>query len=574
MATASGTVKPIEGAPGRVLRSRRRATDARTYEVLARTLADAGVDRIFCVMGDANLELLAHGATGCGIRLVHARHEQGAVAMADGFTRASGELSVCSVTCGPGLTNAATSLATAARHGSSVLVLAGDVALGDRRNVQRLDQARFVEALELPCRVATSPISAITELTGAIRHVRSGHGPAVVDLPVDVQQAPAPRSAQPPRPAVVRRHVAEPDAAAIADAARELAGSERPVLLAGRGVIGAKRAIVGLAEQLGAPVVTTLRAKGLVWGHPLDAGCAGALGQAGADEALRAADVVCALGARLDDWTTSGGRVIENAEAVIQVDTEPRMLGDVAAVTVPVLGDGGRAAQRLTAMLAQGGPARDPWWIPTATPAADGCGCGCGTLIHPGHAVQALDAALSEDRTVVLDGGHFAIFTAQGLSAPDPTRFMFTSDFGAIGQGLGVAIGAALGAGGARVTAVLGDGCLMMSLADLDTAAQLDAPLTLFVMNDEGYGQERHSLVAKGFSAKEAMHPTPDLVALARAAGLAAHRLSCCADLDRLPGILDSATGPLLIDVQIDGTVLNPAARKIFERVRAATNAA
>ncbi len=221
------------------------------------------------------------------------------------------------------------------------------------------------------------------------------------------------------------------------------------MLLAGRGVIGAAPAVVELAEQLGAPVVTTLRAKGLVWGHPLDAGVAGALGQGGADDALRAADVVCALGARLDDWTTSGGRVLENAEAVIQVDTESRMLGDVADVTIPVLGDGGRAAQRLTAMLAQEGPARAPWWAATATPAAGRCGC--HRLIHPGHAVQALDTALSEDRIVVLDGGHFAIYTAQGLTAPDPTRFMFTSDFGAIGQGLGVAIGAALGAGGAAL---------------------------------------------------------------------------------------------------------------------------
>ncbi len=129
MAIASGMVKPIDEAPARVARSPQRATEVRTYELLARVLVDAGVDRIFCVMGDANLELMADAASACGIRLVHARHEQGAVAMADGFARASGELSVCSVTCGPGLTNAATSLATAARHGSSVLLLAGDVAL-------------------------------------------------------------------------------------------------------------------------------------------------------------------------------------------------------------------------------------------------------------------------------------------------------------------------------------------------------------------------------------------------------------------------------------------------------------
>ena len=143
----------------------------------------------------------------------------------------------------------------------------------------------------------------------------------------------------------------------------------------------------------------------------------------------------------------------------------------------------------------------------------------------------------------------------RGSPPSTPNGSIFTSDFGAIGQGLGVAIGAARGAGGRRVTAVLGDGCLMMGIAELETVARLQLPLTLFVMNDAGYGQERHSLVAKGFSSREAEQPTPDLVDVARAAGLVpadqhvrraprTHRAPCWCRRAAVRGCDDRRLGP------------------------------
>jgi thiamine pyrophosphate-dependent acetolactate synthase large subunit-like protein len=486
--------------------------------------------------------------------------------MADGYARTTGRIGVCSVTCGPGLTNAATSLATAANHGSKLLLLAGDTALGDRRNVQRIDQRRISDALGARFLMATSAGAALSELRAALRHVHSGRGPAVLDLPVDVQQSfidPKLRRGEWHQPVP---QLIEPDPIVIKRAAAALAGAQRPVILAGRGAIEASAGVLELAETIGAPVTTTIRAKGLGHGHPLSIGVAGALGDKEASDALQRADVITVFGARLDDWTTSRGMMLENAREVIQIDTDPAILSDSEHPTLPVLADSSCAARSLTALLAGENIRPVPRIVALKTLGASVCEC--DGLVHPAHAVRALDAALGRDRLVVLDGGHFATFAAQGLTAFDPQRFLFTSDFGAIGQGLGVAIGAAVGADGSRVTAVLGDGCLMMSMVELDTVARLKLPMTIFVMNDQGYGQERHSLIAKGFAPDEASHATPDLVRVAQATGISARRIVTCSELDALPHMLTAADGPLLIDVAIDGNILNPGARDIFERAR------
>ena len=215
--------------------------------------------------------------------------------MADGYARTTGQIGVCSVTCGPGLTNAATSLATAARHGSKLLLLAGDVGVGDRRNVQNIDQQRLIETLGARCLVATSARSAVVELAAAFRHIESRLGVAVLDLPVDVQRRSVDPLAPPPGWRTPPRLLVEPDPEAIQEAAELLVAADRPALLVGRGGIAAGAAVLRLGERLGAPVITTLRAKGLGHGHPLVAGVSGALGDGAAEDALRSADVICVL---------------------------------------------------------------------------------------------------------------------------------------------------------------------------------------------------------------------------------------------------------------------------------------
>jgi thiamine pyrophosphate-dependent acetolactate synthase large subunit-like protein len=169
----------------------------------------------------------------------------------------------------------------------------------------------------------------------------------------------------------------------------------------------------------------------------------------------------------------------------------------------------------------------------------------------------------------VLDTGHFTILALQHLTVPDPRRFALTLSFAAIGQGLPTAIGAAFAHPGERVTLIAGDGGLLMSLNELDTAIRSRLPLTVFVINDAGYGQERHSLAAKGL-APLADHGTPDLAAVARAMGGSGLRIDSPADLEQLPAALAEADGTLLVDVRVNPDVVSPASAEIARRMRGA----
>ncbi len=181
-----------------------------------------------------------------------------------------------------------------------------------------------------------------------------------------------------------------------------------------------------------------------------------------------------------------------------------------------------------------------------------------------------LDAALPARRLLVVDAGHFSGFAQQGLRSSHARDYTFTHQFGAIGQGLGIALGAAVARPGERVTAILGDGCLLMSVAELDTLARYRLPVTVLVMNDRSYGQERHALAAKGFDTRAAVFATPELSALAAAFGIAGAPVDTREALAALPATLAEADGPLLVDVRIDTGIQNRSFDDIASRLRGA----
>src|SRR6185312_12377403 len=157
------------------------------YEVVTRAVAEMADGPVFALMGDGNMELLVSFAERCGRQIVHARHEQYAAAMADGYARFSGAMGICSVTQGPGLTNTATSLTVARTHRSPVLLLAGQTSLGDVHNPQRLDQQAFTAATAGAGAVVESARMLKPALDAALVHLSAGRGPFVLSLPHDVQ---------------------------------------------------------------------------------------------------------------------------------------------------------------------------------------------------------------------------------------------------------------------------------------------------------------------------------------------------------------------------------------------------
>ncbi len=540
---------------------------------VADALVGEGVDTVFALMGDANQDLICDLGERCGVHIVPGRHEQGVVGMADGYARFSGRPGVATVTQGPGLTNTATSLVVATRRHVSVLVLAGDAPLGDVRNPQGFDQQAFAELLTGHGGRAESQRGLTDLLATAFHQVRSGY-PFVLSLPADVQAADLGEGwGYQPYALPSQRRPADPGMVELA--VEVLGGARQPAVLAGRGAVqsDAGAALRELGDAVGAALLTTLLANGLFSGHPLNAGVCGGLGDGRALRALEHCDMVVAVGAELNQWTTHFGSALAGRR-LVQIDTDTAAFGRYHRPDVALLGDATATVRALTGRLRArpSSPAAPSAELMSmlqrpepldSSPYLDTERC-----VDPRHALADLDRLLPADRKVVIDGGHAAQVACQSLRAASPRDWTCTSvDFGAIGQGLSVAIGACFAHPGQRITLVTGDGALMMGLAEFDTAVRYSLPLTVVVLNDRSMGQERHNLVHKGLPTSYADYPSPDLIALAGAYGATGYRIENPARLEELPAVLNHDAGVVVIDVHINGDYLNPASRDIAQHL-------
>jgi acetolactate synthase I/II/III large subunit len=303
---------------------------------------------------------------------------------------------------------------------------------------------------------------------------------------------------------------------------------------AGRGAVDSEagKALGELAEAIGAPLMTTLLANGLFTGHRLNAGVCGGFGDGRALRAVEHCNLVVAVGAELNQWTTHLSQAL-NGRQLVQVDIDPAafgryyrpdvaLLGDAAA-TVRALTDRIRAHQEssrelspeLTSILEHPAPVDNSPYLDTHS------------SVDPRRALADIARLLPPDRKVVIDGGHAAMIACRSLRASSPRNWTCASygDFSAIGQRLSVAIGACFTHPGERITLVTADGSLMMGIADLDTARRYSLPLTVVVLNDHSMGDERYLLQNKGTATKYADYPLPDFVALASAYGPSGYRI-------------------------------------------------
>jgi acetolactate synthase I/II/III large subunit len=542
-------------------------------EGVADALVANGVEVVFALMGDGNQDLICDLGERCGVRIVQGRHEQGVVGMADGYARFTGKPGVATVTQGPGLTNAGTSLVVANRRRVPVLLLAGDASLGDLQNPQLFDQKTFAQLMAGNEATVNSARGLAENLARAFEALRSQR-PFVLNLPANVQESELPEELR-YQPYAVPAQGPRADDALVAVAGRALMGARQSAILAGRGAVvsNAGTALRELGEELQAPLMTTLLANGLFAGHSLDAGVCGGLGDGRAMRALEHCDLVLAVGAELNQWTTHFGEVLADRR-LVQIDTDPAAFGVHHRPDVALLGDATATVEAITEQIrtARGTPRRSDAELISSldrsrsldsTPYMD-----TDHSIDPRHVLSELDRLLPADRRVVIGGGHVAQVACQTLHAFAPRDWTCTSiDFGALGQGLSVAIGACFARPGERVTHVTADGDFMMGLAELDTAARHSLPLTIFVLNDQSMGQERHNLVRKGTPTSYADYPSPDFVALAGAFGATGYRIDTPGQLDRLPAILAHDKGIALVDVRINGDYQNPASRDIAQHL-------
>ncbi len=534
------------------------------YDAVAEVLAQFGVRCCFGLVGSGNFHVTA-GLVRRGCRFVAARHEAGAITMADAYARVTGEVGVCSVHQGPGFTNTLTGLAEAAKSRSAVLVLAADVAASAVTSNFRVDQAQLAAAVGAVPERLHSPRSAVADTARAFWRASVERRPVVLSMPLDVQNAAAPELARAPDPPALRP--SRPSEESVREAIRVLGRSSRPLILAGRGALlsGAADALERLSDRLGALLATTAVVNGLFAGNRWSLGIAGGFASPVAARLMREADAVLAFGASLNMWTTRHGTLINPAATVVQVDTEPQAIGLHHPVHVAVVGDAREAALALLEEADRASLRPSPWRTPELereiaqgrwrhVPYEDASD---GTVLDPRTLSIALDEILPPERVVATDSGHFMGFPAMYLQVPDARSFVFTQGFQAVGLGLATAVGASVARPDRLVVAALGDGGALMGLSELETVARLGLRMLVVVYNDAAYGAEVHHFRPEGPAAGLVQFPDVDFAALARAAGLRAATARRVEDLEAVRAwVAEGARGGMVVDAKVTPAVV------------------
>lgn len=544
----------------------------KVYDALADAFVEERATTMFGLMGDGNMFWMGAMAERPGVRVVHARHENMAVAMADGFSRVTGRVGLCSVTCGPGVTQIATSLTAAARARSSVVVFAGDTPIGASFHLQEFVQRPYVESTGALF-VGVTGIDRIAEdVQQAFYLARTRRLPVVLSVPYDLQDREyeweldyrhSDELVPPPQRVV-------PTQETITKVRDLLLTARRPVLVAGWGAVvsGARDEILQLGEKTGALLTTTLRAKGWFEGQRFNAGLCGAFATDTARRLLADADCVVGIGARLGYYTTEGGYMFPEAK-VIQIDTDPHGYIDGGRTAdVFVHGDARETVAALAAAITSptgAGYRSDSVLAEIAEPDNDDM----RYELEPGT-VDPRDAMLEFSRTVpadwltVIGAGHYWNFTVPTLRDRPPHAYLYTYDFGVVGQGMPNAIGAALGDPDRRVALIEGDGSLMMNIQELETIHRHDVPLLIIAMNDGAYGAEVHKMRSRNVSGEEAVFGRPDLAAIARGFGLEASTVTADGQLQEAIEAYRANPRPTLIDVHMSSNVLSRQYRRLF----------
>ncbi|QVQ54878.1 thiamine pyrophosphate-binding protein [Spiractinospora alimapuensis] len=492
------------------------------------TIARLGARRCFGVVGSGNFHVTV-ALRAAGVEFVAARHENHAVTMADAYARLTGELTLVSLHPGPGLTNATTGIAEAARSRTPLLVLAGTTANGALRSNFRIDQEDLARSVEAVAERLHSPHTALADTARAVERAMWDRRTVVLNMPLDVQDAPLPENTPlPVARAVANPPIPTPEAVgALADAVE---GSRRPLVLAGRGAVlsGAGKALRELADRTGALLATTACGHGLFADDRWSVGISGGFSSNEAARLIRESDLILGFGASLTQWTTRHGRLIGPATTVAQIDVEPGRLGSQRDVDLPVVGDVSRTAAALRGELdARGHVATSE--LRTAEAAervrkADNhhepfTDTSTEQHIDPRTLSMRVDELLPADRTVVVDSGHFMGWPARYFRVADARSWCFTQGFQSIGLGLPTAIGAARAAPDRLVLAGVGDGGFLMSIAELETAVRLDITLCVVVYDDAAYAAEVHHFGPEGHPTDTVRFPDRDIAAIARGFG-------------------------------------------------------
>jgi len=514
--------------------------------VLIETLRNYGVDTVFGIPGTHNLEFY-RPLTALGVHPVTTRHEQGAGYAADGWSLQTGKPGVVITTSGPGLLNALSAAGTAYCESRPMILLSPGPARGrEFADVGTLhetkDQLGAASAIVEWGRRVQSAEEAVQAVHDAFALFATGRPrPVYIEVPLDLLEEETELSAE-SLAARAPAAATAPDAAAVAEAARLLAGATDPVILAGGGSRGATDELRALAERLGAPVVTTLNAKGVLdERHPLSLGSN--LRLAAARNRARDADVLLVVGSKLGEaelWVEA----LEARGHVIRIDRVASQLHKNQAAKVGIVADAPVALAAIVAALGDASadaPSRDARVPETLEAVA----AECAELSAINTALaDVIAAALPDDAIVTTDSSQIAywgLLNRLQVATPNSTPYMAT--YATLGYGLPAAIGSRVARPDRPVFAVVGDGALMFSLQEFITVVEQRLDVTVIVVDNGGYAEIKQNEVDADIAPIGVDLAQPDWAAVADAFGGAGHRVGTSAELAEAVAAASTAGG-------------------------------
>ncbi len=538
---------------------------------LISSLEAAGVEVIFGIPGGAILPAY-DPIMDSPIRHILMRHEQGAGHAAEGYAQATGKPGVCMATSGPGATNLVTPLMDAYMDSIPVVAITGQVP----RPVIGNDafQEADITGITMPCTKHNYKVMDPDEIPMVIAeafHIATTGrpGPVLVDIPKDVLQAATsfewPSSINLPG----YRPTERPNLKQIKAAVGMIREAHRPVIYAGGGIMKARAAheLLRFAEAVGAPVVTTLMARGaLPDSHPLCLGMPGMHGKYAAVNAMQKADLLITLCARFDDRVTGDLATFAPDAKIIHADADPAEIGKNRAVDCPIVGDARSILEELNHavvadMRSNGAYDFAEWrtevgtWERDFPIAYDQSEDG---PIKPQFVIDRIGQKTAGDALVVTGVGQHQMWASQMMPIERPYSFISSGGLGTMGFAVPAALGAKVGRPGERVVAIDGDGCFQMTAQELATATIEKIPFTVAILNNNYLGMVRQwqELFYKGrFSETYLPADTPDYVKLAEAYGGIGLRATTPDEVDN---VLDKALGiddrPCIIDFRTDPT--------------------
>ncbi|MFT9846564.1 thiamine pyrophosphate-binding protein [Aneurinibacillus sp. REN35] len=516
-----------------------------------------GVKRIYGVVGDAIFGLMDAIAKQNQIQFIAVKHEATAAMMASAEAKLTGGLGVCTATMGPGLANLLNGLADACKDKASVLAITGQAST-DKIGTdykQYINQQELIKPLAAYSTLLAHPHTIIDVLTKAM-HLSLVKG-AVTHLSVPKDMFTMPTTALlRAKPSLLKgTYYFEADGLALAIDIMKTA--QRPMILAGTGAYGAAQHVEALAERWGAGLLVSLGAKGML--PETSPHLLGGIGQGGnpyAAPLFKEADVVLLIG---DTWWPEG-YVPEHAR-IIQIDYMQENIGKGIPVEVGIVGDSGAVVPLLVEKLPKTSPL--PVWESQWKEAKQKWaeqneqeGNKTSTPLYPARIVRAIENAVQPNAIITLDTGDMTVWVNRSFRAKEQD-FLFSGEWRTMGFGLPAALAAKLCMPERQVVAIVGDGGIAMTLADLLTAARYSLQLTVVVCNNGYLQMERDKMIAGGFRQEGVDVTNPDFVKAAEACRWNGYRVDSDTQLEDILQQAFTSNRPALIDVAT-ASVMHP----------------